>query len=87
MHAERQAKIYCNDDLNFSEFEVSAVKLHRDPVHYAGMLHIQGDLERENLKCDLENCLQLAVQMDGSVERKQRDKKLFLLTVTLRMCH
>ncbi len=39
------------------------------------MLHIEGDMEREKLKEELQDCLRFAVQVDGSVDTKQQDKK------------
>ena len=39
------------------------------------MLHIEGDIERKKLKEELQNCLRFAVQVDGSVDTKQQDKK------------
>ncbi|CAB3999235.1 Hypothetical predicted protein [Paramuricea clavata] len=62
--------------MQFSEFQPQAIQLHyRDPVHYAEMLHIQGDLERQKLNEELRTCLRFAVQVDGSVDTKQQDKK------------
>ena len=71
LHADTQFKIYGNTDGDaaFSQFQPTAVDLHyRDPVQYAEMLHIEGDMEREKLKEELQNCL-------GSVDTKQQDKK------------
>ena len=73
-----QFKIYGNDDeeATFSQFKPVAVDLHyRDPVHYAEMLHIEGDIERKKLKEEFQNCLRFTVQVDGSVNTKQQDKK------------
>ena len=70
-------KIYGNNDEEaaFSQFKPVAVDLHyRDLVHYAEMLHIEGNIERK-LKEELQNCLCFAVQVDGSVDTKQQDKK------------
>jgi hypothetical protein len=78
LHADTQFKIYGNTDGDaaFSQFQPTAVDLHyRDPVHYAEILHIEGDMEREKLKEELQNCLRFAVQVDGSVDTKQQDKK------------
>ena len=76
MHAERQTEMYDDDDLSFQDFEAPALNLHyRDPVHYAEMLHIEGDIERKKLKYELDGCLRFSVQMDGSVDRKQHDRK------------
>ena len=78
LHADTQFKIYGNTDGDaaFSQFQPPAVDLHyRDPVHYAEILHIEGDMERERLKEELQNCLRFAVQVDGSVDTKQQDKK------------
>ena len=53
-HAEEQFKSYSNTaegGLGFSQFHPQAIHLHyRDPNHYAEMLRIEGDLEREKLK-------------------------------------
>jgi hypothetical protein len=71
LHADTQFKIYGNTDGDaaFSQFQPTAVDLHyRDPVHYTEILHIEGDMEREKLKEELQNCL-------GSVDTKQQDKK------------
>ena len=73
-----QFKIYGNNDEEaaFSQFKPVAVDLHyRDPVDYAEMLHIEADIERKKLKEELQNCLRSAVQVDGSVDTKQQDKK------------
>lgn len=78
IHAEQQANIYATDERNgeFSQFKPTAVDLHyRDPVHYAELLAIQGSLEREKLKGELQTCLRFSMQIDGSVDTKQRDKK------------
>ena len=39
------------------------------------MLLIEGDIERKKLKEELQNCLRFAVQVDGSVDTKQQNKK------------
>ena len=43
------------------------------------MLHIQGDRERQKLNEELRTCLRFAVQVDGSVDTKQQDKKFVLV--------
>ena len=80
LHAEEQFVKYMNDSpeggMQFSEFQPQAIQLHyRDPVHYAEMLHIQGDLERQKLNEGIRTRLRFAVQIDGSVDTKQQDKK------------
>ena len=73
-----QFKIYGNNDeeATFSQFKPVAVDLYfRDPFHYAQMLHIEAAIERKKLKEELQNCLRFAVQVDGSVDTKQQDKK------------
>ena len=84
LHAEEQFIKYTNDSpeggIKFSEFQSQAIQLHyRDPGHYAEMLHIQGDLERQKLNEELRTCLRFAVQVDGSVDTKQQDKKFVLV--------
>ena len=77
IHAEQQAKKYVSVESNgdFSEFKPPAVKLHyRDPTHYAGLLAIQGNLEKEKLKAELQSCLRFSMQIDGSMNTKQHDK-------------
>ncbi len=78
MHGEQQAKIYANAENNgeFSQFEPTAVDLHyRDPIHYAELLEIEGNIEKEKLKDELKTCLRFSMQIDGSVDTKQHDKK------------
>ena len=43
------------------------------------MLHIEADIEKKKLKEELRNCLRFAVQVDGSVDTKQQDKKFVLV--------
>ena len=43
------------------------------------MLHIIGGIEREKLKKDLQSCLRFSVQIDGSVDGKQQDKKFMFV--------
>ena len=53
LNTDAQFKIYGNadGDAAVSQFQPSAVDLHyHDPVHYAEMLHIEGEMEREKLK-------------------------------------
>ena len=65
---------------NFSEFKPTAVDLHyRDPTHYAELLAIQGCLEKEKLKAELQSCLRFSMQIDGSMDTKQHDKKYFFV--------
>ena len=65
-----------DEEAAFSQFKPVAEDLHyRDPVHYAEMLHIEADIDRKKLKEELQNCLRFAVQVDGSVDTKQQDKK------------
>ena len=78
LHAEEQFKIYGNSEssIAFSPFQPAAIDLHYcDPVHYAEVLHTEGDMEREKLKVELQKCLRFAVQIDGSVDTKQQEKK------------
>ena len=76
LHAEQQYKKYGESDVAFTRYEPTPTELHyRDPVHYAEMLHIIGGIEREKLKKDLQSCLRFSVQINGSVDGKQQDKK------------
>eukprot|EP00794_Sanderia_malayensis_P004959 gene4959-5604_t len=80
LHAEEQFKTYGELDATPSRFQPSPIDLHyRDPVHYAEMLHIVATLEKEKLKKDLQNCLRFSVQIDGSVDAKQHDKKFVFI--------
>ena len=46
---------------HFTEFQPSAVGLHYcDPVNYAEILRIEGDMERAKLKEELQNCLRFS---------------------------
>ena len=77
-HAEQQAKKYDSVESNgdISEFKPTAVDLHyRDPTHYAELLAIQGSLEKEKLKAELQSCLRFSMQIDGLMDAKQHDKK------------
>ena len=76
LHAERQYKVYERHDAEFSDFCPSRVQLHyRDPMHYAEMLHIKGEMERKKLFQELQQCLKFSVQIDGAVDSQQQDKK------------
>ena len=80
LHAEEQFKTYGEHDAAPSRFQPSPTDLHyRDPVHYAEMLHIVATMEKEKLKKDLQNCLRFSVQIDGSVDAKQHDKKFVFI--------
>ena len=76
MHSEQQVKIYAISNGEFSQFQPTAVDLHyRDPIHYAELLEIEGSIEKEKLKDELQTCLRFSMQIDGSVDTKQHDKK------------
>ena len=76
LHAERQYKVYKQHDAEFSDFCPSRVQLHyRDPMHYAEMLHIEGEMVRKKLFQELLQCLKFSVQIDGAVDSQQQDKK------------
>ena len=61
---------------DFSEFKLTAVDLHyRDPSHCTELLAIQDSLEKEKLKAELQSCLRFSMQIDGSLDTKQHDKK------------
>ena len=76
LHAEMQYKVCEQHDAEFSEFCPSRVQLHyRDPMHYAEMLHIEGEMERKKLFQELQQCLKFSVQIDGAVDSQQQDKK------------
>ena len=38
-------------------------------------LRIEADIERKKLKEEFQNCVRFTVQVDGSVDTKQQDKK------------
>ena len=76
--SEQQAKIYANNESSgeFSQFKPTTVDLHyRDPIHYAELLEIEDSIEKEKLKDELQTCLHFSMQIDGSVDTKQHDKK------------
>ena len=76
LHAERQYKVYEQHDVEFSGFCPSRVQLHhRDTMHYAEMLHIEGEMERKKLFQELQQCSKFSVQIDGAVDSQQQDKK------------
>ena len=78
--------IYASDESNgdFCQFKPTAVDLHyRDPIHYAEILAIQGKLESEKLKDEPQTCLRFSMQIDGSVDTKQHDKKFVFVRFSL----
>ena len=85
MHAEQQYNEYCHEETKtFTSFKPSPAEIHyRDPIHYAEMLDIIGKVEREYLAKDLKDCICLAIQMDGSVDSKQQDKKYIFVRFNL----
>lgn len=63
-------------DTEFTPFEPSINQLHyQSPQMYKKMLTYIGDAEMLKLKEEIESCLCLSVQQDGSVDKKQRDNK------------
>ena len=77
LHAERQYKVYEQHDAEFSDFCPSRVQLHyRDLIHYAEMLHIEGEMERKKSFQELKQCLKFSVQIDEAVDSQQQDKKI-----------
>ena len=81
LHAEQQLKMYGQEEEgNFSPYQPSAAELHyRDPMHYAEMLNILGKSERGDLAREIKESICFSVQMDGSVDMKQQDKKFIFL--------
>ena len=74
LHAEKHYKVYEQRDAEFSDFCPSRVQLHyRDPMHYAEMLHIEGEMERKKLFQELQQCLKFSVQIDDAVDSQQQD--------------
>lgn len=61
-------------------FMPSGISLHyRDPMTYAEMLHIIGDIERKKLAAELKDCIRFSIQVDGSLDMKQQDKKFVMI--------
>ena len=81
LHAEQQLKMYGQEEEgNFSPYQPSAAELHyRDPMHYAEMLNILGKSERGDLAREIKESICFSVQMDGSVDMRQQDKKFIFL--------
>lgn len=81
LHAEQQLKMYGKEEEgNFSLCQPTSAELHyRDPMHYAEMLNILGKSEKGDLAKEIKESICFSVQMDGSVDMKQQDKKFIFL--------
>ena len=81
LHAKQQLKSYGEGEAgNFSPFQPTPAEVHyRDPMHYAEMLNILGKSEKDDLAKEIKESICFSVQMDGSVDMKQQDKKFIFL--------
>lgn len=62
--------------VQLNEFQPPVSTLHyRDPVIYAEMLGIIGDLERQRLRDEFKSAICVSLQIDGSVDRQNKDMK------------
>jgi hypothetical protein len=79
LHGERQVQLYKDEgiDTAFSAFVPTQNELHyRDPVSYAEMLSVLGQMELKSLGETLRNSVCFSLQLDGSVDTKQHDKNI-----------
>lgn len=73
-----QAQLNDSNDweVELDDYKPSGSTLHyRDPVIYAEMLHIIGGLEMKRIGEEFENAICIALQIDGSVDRRNQDMK------------
>ena len=77
LHAEQQLKMYGQEEaVKFSPYKPTSAELHyRDPMHYAEMLNILAKSEKDVLAREIKESICFSIQMDGSVDTKQQDKK------------
>lgn len=81
LHAEQQLKMYGKEEEgNISPCQPTSAELHyRDPMHYAEMLNILGKSEKGDLAKEIKESICFSVQIHGSVDMKQQDKKFIFL--------
>jgi len=84
MASSIQAQLQENWEAEITSFQPSQSELHyRDPMIYAEMLHILGDMERKKIGGLISRSLCYSIQIDGSTDRQNRDNKFLICRYAL----